>query len=203
MFQIFTDAVQNNGTEYLRFKNLRESGLFIEPQSHQISEDIEIKNNIEIPKARCAQIIPLEKVLKSFLESGDVLDEIIEYISSLNSDAEIMSNIMQGNLWKDIMKEYQGKIYLPYSLFFDDYETVNALGSHSGIQKLGAAYIYLKCIPPEHKRNLNNIFVAMLLHTIDHKTFGNRVSFSKLIEKLNYLAEKRIPVETSYGVSGR
>lgn len=39
-------------------------------------------------------------------------------------------------------KDHGNQIVLPIFLFFDDYEVGNALGSHSGIHKLGAVYIY-------------------------------------------------------------
>lgn len=91
---------------------MQEVELFNDLQSYNIGENTEIKNNIEVPKARYDQIISLEQVLKSFLENEDVLDVVIK--SCLKPDTEIISNVIQGKLWKEIVKNYQGKIWLPY-----------------------------------------------------------------------------------------
>ena len=94
MFQVFPLVLKENSSEYLRFKNLEEAGLFIHFFSHTIGEEFEAKHGREVPKKRDVQIVPLREVLKAFLETGDVLDCILQYMSCLDTHISILSNIM-------------------------------------------------------------------------------------------------------------
>jgi len=43
------------------------------------------------------------------------------------------------------MKIFNGKTVLPLFMYFDDFESGNVLGSHSGIHKVGAVYVSIPC----------------------------------------------------------
>lgn len=45
----------------------------------------------------------------------------------LQNNNDILSNFVQGSLWKRKVKNMEGKEVLPLFLFFNDYETGNAL----------------------------------------------------------------------------
>lgn len=74
-------------------------------------------------------------------------------------------------------------------MYFDDFESGNALGSHAGDYKLGAVYISIVSIPPEKSSRLENIFVAQVFHSNDRLYFGNEAIFKKIVEELKYLEE--------------
>lgn len=80
-------------------------------------------------------------------------------------------------------------------MFFDDYESGNVLGSHSGIHKLGAVYVSIPCMPPYCSTTLSNIFLALLFHSSDRVQFGNRVIFNSIIEEFNFLMETGIQID--------
>lgn len=52
-------------------------------------------------------------------------------------------------------------------MFFDEYETNNPLGSHRGIQKCGALYVKIPCLPPAYQSKITNIFLFGLFNTLD------------------------------------
>lgn len=79
-------------------------------------------------------------------------------------------------------------------MFFDDYESGNVLGSHSGIHKLDAVYISIPCMPPYRSTTLSNIFLALLFHSSDRVQFGNRVIFNSIIDEFNFLMETGINI---------
>lgn len=62
---------------------------------------------------------------------------------------------------------------LPLFMFFDDYESGNALSSYAGINKLGAVYITVACLPPHLASSLENILLVLLFRSNDRKQFGN------------------------------
>lgn len=79
-----------------------------------------------------------------------VLKGVTDYMQELIEEKEILSNFIQGSLWKDLIRDYNSTdIAIHLFLFFDDYETGNALGSHSGIYKVGATYFSIPVVPPQ------------------------------------------------------
>lgn len=76
---------------------------------------------------------------------------------------------------------------MPFKLFFDDFEARNALGSHAGVNKFGAVYGMIDCLPPKLKSKLDSIHLISLFYSEDRKDFGNTVVFQRLINELNFL----------------
>lgn len=76
----------------------------------------------------------------------------------------------------------------------------NPLGSHVGIQKLGAAYYSIPCLPPEVSSLVENVFPALLFHASDRVEFGNYNVFKILIDELNFLQHEGLLIETEYGI---
>jgi len=94
-----------------------------------------------------------------------VLLDTLEYVDKLKAHSSILINFVQ---WKKKEKDHGTQIVLPIFLFFDDYEVGNALGSHSGIHKLGAEYISIPCIHPHRQSSLNTTFLALcFIHLIE------------------------------------
>ncbi|XP_046740534.1 uncharacterized protein LOC124407968 [Diprion similis] len=75
-------------------------------------------------------------------------------------------------------------------------ELNNPLGSHKCINKLGAVYFTLGCIPPQYSSLLENIFLAQLHNSQDHNTFGNKDVFRKLILEIINLEKNGIIINT-------
>ena len=109
--------------------------------------------------------IPLRKTLKIFLEILGVLKDILEYVQHLSSkQPNIISNIMQANLWKSkYLKKFSEDIVLPIVVSYDELEVGNALGAHAGKNKFGAAYAYIACLPPHIASKLDAIILALLV----------------------------------------
>lgn len=90
-----------------------------------------------------------------------------------------------------------GKTVFPLILYFDDVEINNPLGSHTNIQKLGAVYFLLGCIPYEFSSMLENIFLAQLHYTKDHKIAGNMKTFRNIIGQITDLEKHGLSVNVS------
>jgi len=125
-----------------------------------------------------------------------VLLDTLEYVDKLKVHSSILINFVQCSVWKKKEKNHGTQIVLPIFLFFDDYEVGNALGSNSGIHKLGAVYISIPCIPPHRQSSLNTIFLALLFHSSDRVKFGNNIIFKPLIDELNYLRDTGVYIST-------
>lgn len=92
------------------------------------------------------------------------------------------------------LKIYQNKTQFPFLLYFDEFETNNPLGSHRGVQKLGAVYISMPSFLPELASKLESIFLVLLFNSIDKKQVGNTEIFKNLINEIKDLEENGIEV---------
>ncbi|CAG9787096.1 unnamed protein product [Diatraea saccharalis] len=195
-----TDSFKQLDTEKKCFASYKTKGSLIFPEQYFIGQRLECNsaNNTFnlVPVTASGQLIPLRLVLKKFFELEGVAKDTIQYhIALLNSsDSDIIQNIVQGSEWQKKVSTHQGQIVLPLAIYFDDFEVGNPLGSHAGIHKLGAAYVSILSLPPHYTSKLRNIFLALLFHSSDRSTFGNKMSFKPLISELNYLKHHGIQI---------
>ncbi|XP_030762279.1 uncharacterized protein LOC115887094 [Sitophilus oryzae] len=173
----------------MRIKYLKNANFFIEPQPFYIGSILDNKKSgstVNMTFKKCeGQIIPLRKILKHFLEIPGVLNTILEYQKS-EENKDHLSSIFNGELWKSIKIKYN-KIVIPLLIYYDDFETGNPLGSHSGIYKLGGVYVKIAGIPPKYSSKLENIFLWGLFYSQDRNEFSNRKVFQSFLNELLYL----------------
>ena len=105
----------------------------------------------------------------------------------------------KNNLSKFKTSSDKKSIVLPMFMYFDDFETGDPLGSHSGTHKLGAVYINIAAFPPKYRSMLKNIFLALLFHSNDKKFVGNEAIITILIQELAFLETEGITVGHSEG----
>lgn len=185
-------------TEFLQFKKLEELETFIPPKQILLGERDEFKEingNRKLVHVKCtAEFIPIRSVLKKFFETKDYYIRTIANYKSLLENSEITSNFVQASLWKNKINSLKHENTLPLYLYFDDYENNNPLGTHAGIQKCGAVYVSIPCLPPEFSSKLNSIFLFVLFNSLDHKLFKNERIFHKVKKELIFLEEEGIEI---------
>lgn len=151
---IKNEALTDLKTEYKRFSYFTEQGTYIEPKEIVIGQRLNkvIRGGVSIlePSNCTQQFIPLRNVLKKFFSVENVVIETLEYIKTLKSEHGVLRNFIQGTYWKSRVANHNERIVLPLFMFFDYFEIGNALGSHSGIHKLGGVYVSVPCLPPYH-----------------------------------------------------
>lgn len=200
-FEEFNNLFKGFETEFLRFKILENSKLFIKPITFSVGEGVETKNSIPITKKYTAEFIPLSDVLKYFFSMPGVLHETVKYVEHLKHQ-EVISNIIQTGFWKSKISDFNDNtLVFPLFIYYDDFESGNPLGSHSGIHKLGGVYCSVACLPPKYRSQLENIFLLTLFHTSDLKEFGPSVIFSPMIEEVNKLRTEGITIVLPTGKS--
>jgi hypothetical protein len=91
-------------------------------------------------------------------------------------------------LWKNKSEVFQktGALVLPYFLYFDDFVTDNALGTHAKEHSMASVYFVLPFLPIEVQSKLDNIFLIYLFKSKD-KILGNKVIFGPLIDEMKQL----------------
>lgn len=189
------------GTEYLRLKYFRRSSAYILPKPYIIGSNTinKKKQNLVTLDVKRFEgcFIPMRQVLKCFFEVPGVLQIVRNYRNTIleSRTPDTFSHFMQGELWQNRMVNFPEKMVLPIIVYYDDFEICNPLGSHAVYYKLGAVYFTVACLPPEYASQLQNIFLAMLFYAGDRVTFGNRATFSPLLQELHFLEAEGIDIE--------
>lgn len=193
---VITSSFNPFSSEYRRFQYFQGRQTYIPPKSIVVGE--RHRSNTVAGRQVLSSVpstmhfIPLREVLHSFFSLKTVLVDTLQYMADLYKDSNVIRNFIQGRFWQSKKRAHLGKQVIPLFLFFDDYETSNALGSHSGIHKLGAVYVSVPCLPPWRCSVLSHIFLVLLFHSSDRVKFGNNIIFQPVIDELNYLGSTGI-----------
>ncbi|KAL4710284.1 hypothetical protein ACJJTC_003564 [Scirpophaga incertulas] len=187
-------------TEYKRLQYFERSDKYVKPISKVISSSQEkAKNNnstVMVMKNKKICVLPIKDNLRLFLESPGVYDTIIKYQTELSNEKDVIRNVVQGKMWYDLHEKHR----IPLIVYFDDLETGNPLGSHSGKNKIGVVYISVALIPPEYSSRLENIFLATLFYSNDRNLVGNKAIFESLIKDLNMLYDEGININVNESI---
>ncbi|KAL7304385.1 hypothetical protein TKK_0003184 [Trichogramma kaykai] len=135
--------------------------------------------------------VSLRKSLTDLLNIDGLFPAILAYISTLN-ESSVMSNFLQGELWKEQLKNFSESkseydLALPLFGYHDDVEIGNALGPHAGTNKIGVFYAVLPFLPPGLASKLISILIVDLFYANDRKKYGNEKIFCTTIDELNDL----------------
>lgn len=167
-------------SEHKRFNLLKTKGFF-ELEEFVIGETLTqkyIRNELRlVPKLMHGIHVPLRKTFKLFLEIPGILNQIINYINKLSNESHIISNILQADLWLRKYKNITDVLLLPFVIFYDDLEIGNPLGSQTGINKFGAVYATIACLPPNIASRLDSIIFSTLIYANDKKETNNKNIF--------------------------
>ncbi len=188
-------------SEYIIVKELKERDLlvpflpYILDSRHQMAysplQIVELKRFFHI-----MYICDLPYLFEKLFALPNLFEEILNYVDELDG-TEWIYNITQTKHWVSIvdgLNLQMNETALPLFVFFDDFEPLNVLGSHSGVYKLGGVYVYMPCIPPEAQAKLEFIFLGMIFFSGDRSSYGNDRVFSPFIDVLNKLQTEGIPV---------
>lgn len=138
-------------------------------------------------------IVPMELTLKKFLELPYVFSTILKTINTNYPDYPVYS-MLQREFWKDIKSRASGKLIIPLSIYFDDYEMNNCIGRHRVLKKMGGVYFTIGCLPPEFSSKLENWVLVQIHEEQDYKCLDNKIIFRKLIQQLLQLQTTGIEI---------
>ena len=113
------------------------------------------------------QRIPLQPLLVKILELPDVFQAMMEW---QQQERHALQDVFDGEFCKRhplFLKEFS----VPILLYNDDCETVNPLGSKTGVHKLGFVYFILKSLPADLLSNLQSHFLLTVNKSDDAKTW--------------------------------
>lgn len=145
--------------------------------------------------------VPLKHSLKIFSQIPNMFENICNYIEYLKFQSiysNIVTNLMQARLWqRKYANEKVDGILLPLFLYYDDFECGNPLGSHVGVNKFGALYASIGCLPPEISSKLSTIIFSSIICAKDAQHCSLQSRISRVVKELNFLRTKGITIKVN------
>lgn len=201
LFEYCADPFKKFGTEFKLHSFLHDLKLIEEPQQFVIDKTVKLVNKKGISNFSdsliSGTILPISFIFKSLFETSNNLEDALLHIKKLEScDNSIISDFLQGELWKKKRKQYPNDLCINYNLYYDDFEAGNPLGSHSGSQAIAAFYINIPSLSRELSSRVEYIFPVMFVRTQDFKKFGSNKCIQILVDQLVLLETKGIDFKT-------
>ncbi|PIK48988.1 hypothetical protein BSL78_14139 [Apostichopus japonicus] len=195
---------QELNSDFKRRKYFSLQGM-VEP--HEISLGVRMESRInkvtrlheQVPVNNTFIYIPIIRTLELLLKHPDVLHFVTHDHKSRDG---VIRDYCDANQFQQTPIFQQDCNAFQLHFFYDDFETVNPLGSKTSIHKIGAFYFVLKNLPPRFNSSLNNIHCAALCHTEDIKKYGFDPILKHIVKDINYLAEHGILLPSGHYKKG-
>lgn len=200
--EFFSEAPNVLKSEHRLKRSLIEAGYYVESRNEIIHTEKKLIYVNGLPKMvdddTIIKLFNVAEMLKKFFNLPNCARDILKYVDDLNKSCDgTVSNIIQSKLWKwhlSSCDQTASVRYLPIFVYFDDFEPLNALGSHAGAYKIGAVYMGLPFLPDDIASKLKYILPIALFFSEDRKNFGNKAVFAPVIKELNHLDSQGITV---------
>lgn len=146
---------------------------------------------------RSFQYIPLLKSLQQLLDHSDVIDKVIEtHRTQVNEgpvdDQQQYKSLRDGQHFKENTFLSSERLRITVTLYVDDFEICNPLGTSRKTHKLCGVYWILSNLPPGSHSELSSIYLALLCKSDDIKTYGYGKVLNPLLQDLVTLEKQGV-----------
>lgn len=167
-------------TEYKFKELLKKNNLFFEAEEFGIASEHDVSKGY---------LFPLVKNLESlFLSKPDLLLGMLLKYEEIKNDlnADLITNLINQEVWRKKTEKYQGKTILPIFLYQDDIEINNPLGSKAGQQKISTVYVTLPLLDSLHISKLAYQIPASLTlsNSLSAGLYSNYYNLSLILKDL-------------------
>lgn len=152
-------------SEFIFQKTLKNESILVPLINYTLSSDNIETHNTESIKinqtSRFLKMVDVRSLFENLFKTPNFLSEILIYVEDLMKEKTLISNIIQTPFWKKKINKIENDgtiLLLPLIIYFDDFEPLNALGSHSGAYKVGGVYCSIACLPSHVQSKLDYIF---------------------------------------------
>lgn len=177
--------------------------LYIQPKVVNLGQElcpVPLSDGVEYrSRPVTAEYIRQTDLFKSMLSIPGVLHSVKSYLEVRSSDG-LICDFKDGSLWqshpvRQKFAEIPNTLVIPVFDFFDDVETVNPLGSHACIHKVGCKYTIVKGFKPVCNSKLENIFLNMVFKSSDRSILGNKQMFDLYLSEMTELETNGFTLE--------
>lgn len=184
----FKNLFQNYRSKHIRDCHFND--LIVKPVEIPIGTRFDQKWNKttkqynQVPVTCSFTYVPILETLKFLLSNKS-------FLSILTCDEErnscVISDYCQGSNFRNSNLFSENQPCLQIQLYFDEFETVNPLGSKTGGHKLGAVYYIIRNLPSAYNSVHQNIHLLALYYSADVKSFGINKILDKIVCDVRHL----------------
>lgn len=193
---MMSEIIEKVETQYRRRKNAFRSV----PEPKEISLNIShqerkwnpvSKTFFPVVKTNTFMYISLLDTLKYLLSTSVVQNNLKTRKTNLN----VIENLEDCEVFKSCKLYTTEEVILQIQIYYDDFETVNPLGSKVGIHKLGGIYFSIRNLPSHLNTKLHHIHLLSLFYADDLKQVSFNCFLKPIIDDLKILETDGIKVE--------
>ena len=181
----FLDAQQSLTSQYKRNQCLKENFKFIEPTEIVLNKEAVKKG----AKKECFHYVNIIDSFRALIEDKNVIDAIEETGNEKPSDDDLLSDIKDGSLYKNLDYFKQNPEALVGTFYSDAIEIVSPLGAGKGRQKLLQVFWSLAEIPKHLRSKVDVIQLAIVVKESLVKKYGYPIIYKQLIQDMCKLEE--------------
>ena len=181
----FLDAQQSLTSQYKRNQCLKENFKFIEPTEIVLNKEAVKKG----AKKECFHYVNIIDSFRALIEDKNVIDAIEETGNEKPSDDDLLSDIKDGSLYKNLEYFKQNPEALVGTFYSDAIEIVSPLGAGKGRQKLLQVFWSLAEIPKHLRSKVDVIQLAIVVKESLVKKYGYSIIYKQLIQDMCKLEE--------------
>ncbi|KAL0194605.1 hypothetical protein M9458_008177, partial [Cirrhinus mrigala] len=142
------------------------------------------------------QYVPILKSLQLLFAKQDIVDRVVENHRARTSPASCSSHdyrsFQDGTHFKENSLLSGKDLTISLTLYADDFEVCNPLGTSRKKHKLFAVYWILSNLPPGSHSSLSSIYLALLCKSEDLKRYGYEKVLEPLLHDLSILEKDGI-----------
>ena len=171
------DLFEGLETEYLQDKVFQEELGYVKPKKTKIGTRVVTQTkqgkHSFVQKDVCGYVVPFEEQLAALLSLPEVISELQNPTGKV--DDFYRYDVQDGSYYQNhpIVKEH-GTDTLIFTLYADDFEIVNPIGSHRKKHKVTAFYWMLLNVPAHCRSKLSYIQLAAIVKASDLKKYGSK-----------------------------
>ena len=198
LLEVAGNPYRSIDTEKKFLRYLKKEGLYCLPEHYVIQKSIKTVVRKGIHKFQIkkdtATIMPIEFMLKSFLELPGMFQCMQNKMTELMSSNDKYEHFVQGKRWREIISSDPDKKFLPYHIYHDDFDVGNAQGTKRGKQAIGVINLHLPLLEDYELSKLKFIFPLAFVKKSFTKSFRKSHCFKKLIDRLECIAKTGIEI---------
>jgi hypothetical protein len=173
-------------SNHLQNKAVKKNFLFVEPREIPLGARTDTvssgRKRRKVESFQYISIIETLQALMSIEEHRDILTN--ETVCACDSR---FKSFRDGNKYQSSPYFAKYPNSLRITLYYDDVEITNPLGSRTGIHKLGCFYFTIQNMPPYLKTKLDNIFVLAFCYAEDMKKYGVNAILRAFVDEMKLL----------------
>ena len=188
-------------TEYKLLKYLKSKNLYSKPTKYVLKSTVELRTkkgktalaNVE----ETVVLMPIKSMIKNILELPGLYEKMMRKMEDLMKDNSNIRNFVQGEKWRNIVRNNPGKRLIPIFLYNDDFAVGNQQGIKANRHGISVVNLHLPLMDDWELSKLEFLFPAAFVKASLTKGGNKTKCLVKLVEVLKDICENGISINVN------